>query len=345
MQDEFRLVYDSQGEMMIPDEKQAAVTRALNETFGVNQYEELRPLTGGQSSALAFRMMVGGKPYLLKLMRVEIISDPTQEFACMKSAAETGIAPKVWYANVEDRVLITDFVEAKPYPTNMASLLAPILRTLHSLPNFPKPGMGNYIEAMDGFVRRFQAARLLPENATEEIFQHYADLMKVYPHNEMVASHNDLKPQNMVFDGEHLWLVDWESAFLNDPYVDLAIVANFFIEDEAAEADFLNACLGEPADEYKRARFYLMRQMLHMFYAALFMALVARTGMTIDPDMSTALDFRTFHQHLIADEINTLQPDAQVQYAKLHLNEALKNMRTQRFADALALVGHFHAIA
>jgi hypothetical protein len=88
-----------------------------------------------------------------------------------------------------------------------------------------------------------------------------------------------------------------------------------------------------------------MRQILHLFYAALFMSLVARTGMTIDPEMTTALDFKTFHQHLIADEIDTLKPDAQVQYAKLHLNEALKNMRTQRFADALALVGNFHAVA
>jgi hypothetical protein len=32
----------------------------------------------------------------------------------MQAAAEAGIAPRVWYANVEDRLLITDFVGAKP---------------------------------------------------------------------------------------------------------------------------------------------------------------------------------------------------------------------------------------
>ena len=34
----------------------------------------------------------------------------------------------------------------------------------------------------------------------------------VYPHDdaEMVSSHNDLfKPDNMLFDGNRLWLVDW----------------------------------------------------------------------------------------------------------------------------------------
>ena len=78
---------------MIPDAKRLAVMRALNETFGVPEYEDIRPTSGGQSSALAFRIVVGGKPYLLKTMREEMISDPANEFACMKTAAEAGIAP------------------------------------------------------------------------------------------------------------------------------------------------------------------------------------------------------------------------------------------------------------
>src|SRR5436190_6817099 len=104
---------------MIPDTQQPAVTRALFEAFGVNEYEDIRTTSGGQSSALVFRIVVGGKPYLLKTMRKEIISDPAHEFACMKTAAAAGIAPRVLYMNLEDRVLITDFVEAKPYPDDM----------------------------------------------------------------------------------------------------------------------------------------------------------------------------------------------------------------------------------
>jgi len=228
---------------MIPEAKRPAVMRALQETFDMTDYEDIYPMSGGQSSALVFRIVVRGKPYLLKTMREEKISDPAHEFACMKTATEAGIAPRVWHMNLEDRMLITDFVEAQPYPNDMAIRIAPILRTLHSLPGFPKPIMGNYLNVMDGFVQRFQAAKLLPESATEEIFHGYAEVVKVYPRNdaELVASHNDLKPQNMVFDGKRLWLVDWESAFLNDPYVDLAIAANFFVNDEAEEEDYLKA--------------------------------------------------------------------------------------------------------
>jgi hypothetical protein len=37
-----------------------------------------------------------------------------------------------------------------------------------------------------------------------------------------------------------------------------------------------------------------------------------------------------------------LKDDAKVEYGLIHLREALRNMRTQRFTDALALVGDSH---
>jgi Phosphotransferase enzyme family len=330
---------------MIPESKQPAVTRALHSAFGVSQPDELRSTSGGQSSALVFRIVVKGKAYLLKMLRAEIISDPAVEFACMQNASEAGIAPRIRYASLEDRLLITDFVEAKPYPEDMTVLIGPVIRRLQGLAGFQKPKMGSYFKSMDGFVRLLQTQhaelvdRLLPENAAGELFRGYAELAGVYPQDEagLVASHNDLKPQNMVFDGERLWLVDWESAFLNDPYVDPAIVANFFVRGQAGEARLLEAVLGEPAGEYRLARFFLMRQAMHMFYAGLLLHLAARSGLQIAADLPSP-DFAAFHRGLMAGEIDTLKPQAQAQYARLHMHEALRNMRTRRFAEALATV-------
>jgi thiamine kinase-like enzyme len=325
---------------MIPEAKQPAVTRALSEAFGVTEFEDIHLLSGGLSSALAFTIIVENKPYLLKILRKEIISDPAHEFACMQSAAKAGIAPWIWYANVEDRVLITDFVEARPFPEDMLPLIVPILRKLHSLPHFPAPLMGNYLDAMNGFVRRFQAAKLLPDSATEEVLRRCAEVIKVYPRNEsdLISSHNDLKPQNMRFDGSRLWLVDWESAFLNDRYVDLAVVANFFVKDAAQEERYLDAYFGEPAGEYRSSRFYLMRQVLSMFYATLLLLEASRAGLAVDADMP-APDFREYHQDLISNKIDMLTAEAKAQYGMLHLREALRNMRTPRFEKALAIVG------
>jgi aminoglycoside phosphotransferase (APT) family kinase protein len=330
---------------MIPETKQSIVKHALNEAFGVNEFEDIQPLAGGLSSARAFKIVVRKNPYLLKIMRTEVISDPKNEFACIQAGAEAGIAPRILYASVEDRIMITDFVEAKPFPDDMLPLIVPTLRTLHALPPFPKPLMGSYFDAMDRlFVRRFQAAKLLPESETEELFRLYAEVQKVYSRDEsdLVASHNDLKPQNMRFDGNRIWLVDWESAFLNDRYIDLAIVANFFVKDEAQEEAYLDAYFGEPVDRYRRSRFYLMRQALSMFYAALLLLEASRAGLGIDPNMSTP-DFRDYHQDLILDKIDMMTARAKLEYGMLHLREVLRNMRTSRFAESVARVGDFHA--
>jgi hypothetical protein len=48
---------------MIPETKLIAVENALQVTFGVNEFEEIRMLTTGLTSALVFRIVVQGNPY------------------------------------------------------------------------------------------------------------------------------------------------------------------------------------------------------------------------------------------------------------------------------------------
>jgi hypothetical protein len=145
----------------------------------------------------------------------------------------------------------------------------------------------------------------------------------------------------MLFDGNRIWLVDWESAFLNDQYVDLAIVANFFVKDEAHEDAYLSAYFGESADGYRRSRFYLMRQIVHMSFAALLMLTATRSGTPIGSDL-TAPDFRDFHRRIRSGEVDLATDEAKLQYAKVHLNAVLRNMRTPRFADSVARVRSLH---
>jgi aminoglycoside phosphotransferase (APT) family kinase protein len=221
-------------------ERRRGSTRVAGSVWGerVRRHPEL---TAGLSSALIFRIVVCGCPYLLRVTSTDATvgpgrGDPTRQFACMRMAAEAGIAPRVWYTSTEDRVSITDFVHARSLPATEAVVRLPvILERVHALPPFPRPSAVNYLDAVDGFVRKFQAAKILPESETEELFQRYAGVANVYPRNDsdMVSSHNDLKPENILFDGDRVWLVDWEAAFLNDRYQDLAVVANFVVTNDA----------------------------------------------------------------------------------------------------------------
>ena len=326
---------------MIPEAKTAVVGRALQEAFGVNEFEDIRMLSAGLSTALVFRIVVRGCPYLLRIItRTDAMNDPTRQFTCMKSAAAAGLAPRVWYTSTEDRISITDFVEARPFPKTEALALLPLtLRTLHALPPFPKMIIyRDYFEALDGYIQKFRAANIMPASETEELFQLYARVQSVYSRQdaEMVSSHNDLKPENILFDGTRVWLVDWEAAFLNDPYTDLAVTANFVVTNDADEEIYLRSYFGEAVSEYRLARFYVMRQALHMFYAMIFL-LLGSSGKLIEPN-AEAPDFRDFHDGIWAGDISLASVETKLQYGRVHMNQVLRNMRTVRFQDALRIV-------
>jgi len=333
---------------MIPEAKTAAVGRALREAFGVSEFEDIRMLTAGLSSALVFRIVARGCPYLLRVItRTDAMNDPTRQFACMKSAAAAGLAPRAWYTSTEDRISITDFVEARPFPTTEARVLLPVtLRRVHALPPFPRMIVyRDYFDALNGYIQKFQAANIMPASETEELFQLYARVQSIYPRHdaEMVSSHNDLKPENILFDGTRVWLIDWEAAFLNDRYTDLAVAANFVVTNDAEEDVYLRTYFGEAVSEYRLARFYLMRQALHMFYAMIFL-LLGSSGKPIEP-AAEAPDFRDFHDAIWAGEISLASAETKLRYGRVHMNQVLRNMRTTRFQDALRIVSDCHANA
>jgi hypothetical protein len=87
-----------------------------------------------------------------------------------------------------------------------------------------------------------------------------------------------------------------------------------------------------------------MRQAVSVFYAALLLLEASRAGLSIDADMTTP-NFKEYHQDLISNKIDMKTAEAKVQYGMIHLREALRNMRTQRFIEAVAQVGDFHASA
>jgi aminoglycoside phosphotransferase len=324
--------------MMIPEAHLPAVQRALLAALGAADIDDVRPLTAGLSSALVFRIVVRGRPYLLRVItRTDAAADPTNQYACMKIAADAGLAPRIWYAGIEDRILLSDFIDAAPLPDHPAPLFGATVRKVHALPPFTK--RMDYLGFLEGVVRRFQGAKVLPEGRTSAALLGFDAANKVYPRDtaDYVSSHNDSKPDNMIFDGTRIWLVDWEAAWLNDRYVDLAIVANFFVRNDSDEESYLRRYFDRPVTEYERARFYVMQQMMHMCYAGFLIMLATGAGAALAPD-TPAPDFADFHQRLVSGGIRLAGNDARLQYGLTHLDRATTNMRTARFQHALAVL-------
>jgi aminoglycoside phosphotransferase (APT) family kinase protein len=326
---------------MIPHEKCAAVARGLNETFGVGEFEDIRDLTERPGSNRAFRIIVRGSRYLLRINTRP--GDTARHFTCMQAAADAGLAPRVRYASAEDRISITDFVEAVPLPATDALVRIPAaLRTLHALPPFPGSPynttctflLGNG-PALDGVLENFRASSILPENETAELLARCRQVAAVYSRLDAdpAPSHNDLfKPDNMLFDGNRLWLVDWEAAFQNDRYADLAVVANMIVTNELEETIYLHEYFGQAPDEYQRARFYLMRQLAHMFYAIAFL--------TLGPSGEPVPAYGDFQRRFWTREVTLADNQAKTVYGRVHWEQVSQNMQQARFDEALRIVSN-----
>jgi thiamine kinase-like enzyme len=327
---------------VLPHDKSAAVSRGLREAFGVTAFEDICTMTSGLSSDLLFRIIVQGSSFMLRIMtRRDEVNDPQRQFTCMKAASEAGLAPHVWYISVEDGICITDFVEARPFPAAEALVRIPrLLRMLHALPPFPKEL--NYV-TLNKSIQRFRAANILPKTETEEVFARYEQLSAVYPHHDadMVSCHNDLKPENIFFDGHCVWLGDWKAALVNDRYFDLAIPANFLVTNDAEEKAYLQEYFGKPPDEYQLARFFLMRQVMHMMYAAFFV-LLGSSNKPINQGVKLP-SFRDFHQRIWVGEVNVADNEMKTIYGRIHWEQLLQNMRQTRFHEALRIVSDRHA--
>jgi aminoglycoside phosphotransferase (APT) family kinase protein len=258
---------------LIPAEKRAAVARALAAAFGPAELQDVALLGGGLSGAGIFRVRVMGRDYLLRLdTPANALGEPGRAYACLGIAASAGISPALRYADAADMVTIVDFIQQQPLgarspaATPLPVELAQTLARLHRAPAFPP--LVDYLEGMQALIARHRQTRLLDPAATEGVLGRYGRIAAVYRTRpeDLVSSHNDLNPGNILYDGARLWFVDWEAAFLADRYVDLATLANWFAFDPAVQALLTTSYFGSTPTPEQSARLHLMRLVNHVFY-------------------------------------------------------------------------------
>ena len=218
-----------------------AVRRALRAAFGTETLDGWTPLSGGLSGARLWRIRVGGIAYLLRVETGrDALRDPHRGYRCMALAAEACLAPRVRYADPDDGVAIMDFIEARsltldPVGTRAELVveLAQAVRALHAIEGFPP--LVDYLEGLNGLVDTAGRAGVVAVGAFDPWPRLRAVCERLDP--QPVSSHNDLHPGNVLFDGQRLWLIDFEYSGNNDPTFELGNTAQEqqFTPEQAAE--------------------------------------------------------------------------------------------------------------
>jgi hypothetical protein len=262
----------------------------------------------------------------------------------MQIAADSGIAPRLHYVDDATGVAIMDFVPPRPLteypggPVQLTQDLGVLVRKLQATSPFPE--LHNYLAILSrllGYIRNsglFAAGLLDPHAAGfERIREIYT-----WDSSALVSSHNDPNARNIIFDGERLWLIDWETAYRNDPLTDVAIVAENFAATPELENALLEAWMGHAPNPALRARFMLMRVLTRLYYAGLMLSISSAEPRSAPDTDLTAPTPEEFHAEVAAGRVKAGAPETMYTLGKMLLSGFLAGMSAPGFEEAVAIV-------
>jgi thiamine kinase-like enzyme len=197
---------------------------------------EIEPIALGRTNQ-NFRVRAGGRTYFARLgedlPRHGIRRSIEQKVA--RHAGALGIAPAIIYSDgkamVSDYLPATSWTQDAPRSDGDLKRLGRLLSVLHSgappgdLPCFdPISACRTYLAAIGPDLLSTGHRRTIEK------------ILDAAP--ETIARclvHADLIPENVMADGDRLWLVDWEYAGLGQAETDLAmVISNFALSDDQA---------------------------------------------------------------------------------------------------------------
>jgi tRNA A-37 threonylcarbamoyl transferase component Bud32 len=287
-------------------ERRYMAHQAITAVLGAAAVVTVRPLTGGVSGAFVFLVEANGRRFVL---RIEGPASPLRnphQYLSMRIAAEEGVAPRLHYLDVDDRVVMMDFIEDRPleaYPgggPGLARAIGAMVKKLQTAPLFP--GFVHYPDIVSRLWTHVCKTGLFVDGLLDDASQRLVQIRESYDPRpkQYVSSHNDVLPRNVLFDGKQLWLIDWESAYRNDPLVDLATALDNFAPSAELEAVLLLACLGHAPDDLLRNRLELVRALTRLYYAGVLFSASALAPRA-RPDHSLSAPTSTQFEQAIRD--------------------------------------------
>ena len=314
---------------------------ALVAAFGSAPIGAIAPITGGATSASIFRVEVGRRRYA---MRMEGQPSPLRnphQYISMRIASGAGIAPKIHYIDEVARVAVIDFIEQRPLgaypggPRGLAQALGELLSRVQVTPVFPT--FVNYPDIVARLFAHVRRTGLFAAGLLDAHVERLELLHEAYDAGStgLVSSHNDPVPNNILFDGERLWLIDWESAYRNDPLVDVAIVLDSLARPPELEDVLLKAWLGRAPDETIRARLAVIRALTRLYYAGVLLSASAAASWVMGDANLSAPTLADFQRAIHARRLQPGAPETKHILGKMFLASFFSGVEPPGFDAAV----------
>ena len=292
-------------------------------------------IAAGLSGAGVYRVDVGHKAFVLKISKPD---DPFESWRArldiQEQAARAGVAPTIVHVDEARRAVLSEFVADRSFPALLMTpqtraraiaLLARTLRTVHELPipaNAPHSDARAFLSTMWGAIH---GSHQLPRFVTE-IIERALATERPEGTGRPVVSHNDANPSNLVFDGERLMLLDWDTCGVHEPFYDLATISVFMRMDDETCRQLLEAYEGRAVDTIP-VRFSYDRRIVSALCGTMFLYLAANNGQPVMTGAERLEEMPTlseFYQRMRAGEVSPATADGQRQFAMAMLRESAR---------------------
>jgi aminoglycoside phosphotransferase (APT) family kinase protein len=231
-----------------------------------------------------YRVQAAGQVFVLKVSPLAPLADFERTLGQLRLAADAGLAPSIVHVDAARRAVVTAFVVDRSFPAfyfspqtrpTALALLGRTLRRVHDLPA-PEAPSKTPQEFLGELWSGLSAGGSLPEFVHDAVCR-VREQPAPAPERAPVLSHNDVNPTNLAFDGERLFLLDWDTSGQNDPFFDLATIS-VFLRMEADDCRALIAAHDGAPFSALPARFSYNQRLAAALCGAMFLQLARGAG-------------------------------------------------------------------
>ncbi len=184
-----------------------------------------------------YKVIVNGAPFFVRLGHKDPQSlriDRVKERALYTLAEKAGIAPRLLYSDTDAGNLVAPFIQGTAYGKkgghwlyerkSSIQRIATLLRRYHRNAAPQDPKIDYPFQIIDDYIQEAHTLLICLPKDMDRALEIVQRLKAHTLQQKKVLCHQDLVPDNFIFDEKTLYLVDWEYAEWSNPYYDLASI-------------------------------------------------------------------------------------------------------------------------
>ena len=262
-------------------------------------------------------------------------------------ASHEGYAPKVYLANDDLGVIILEEIvhqwPKERYSISFFRKITQPLRQMHQGHSFKRKKL--FYEWLDDVEEKLKTKNIPIPTFQTDYFKQYETIKLALKSNisifekDIMPTHHDINPGNILFDQKQAYLIDFETASQDIFYLDLAEAFNFFIYDDTKIQSFLTSYFIKEPNEEQISKFTLFKA-LAFLKNGLWLAHIS--GVNKLPDDKNILEYPLFEARIRKGLVDFSNPQELQNLAISEFNEGIRLLNEPPCKKAIAFLFSVH---